>query len=132
MKPALNYVGVLHSIFEHAQRREWVVGNPCKLADKPRVNRSEAALRFLTVEEVEAVVDAVPDDDLGRVERVLYLTAAMTGLRQGECSGLQWADIDWAARRVRVRRAFTQGEFTSRSPSAQAAASRSRTAWRAS
>jgi integrase len=49
---------------------------------------------------------------LGGVERTLYLTAAMTGLRMGELLGLRWEDIDWTARRVRVRQAFVRGEFT--------------------
>jgi integrase len=51
------------------------------------------------------------DDDLARVERVLYLTAAMTGLRQGELLALRWMDIDWMAQRIRVRRNFVRGEF---------------------
>jgi integrase len=32
----------------------------------------------------------------------LYLTAAMTGLRQGELIALPWLDVDWVARRIRV------------------------------
>jgi integrase len=51
------------------------------------------------------------EDDLGRVERVMYLTAAMTGLRQGELLALRWIDIDWLAHRVRVRRNFVRGKF---------------------
>jgi integrase len=46
--------------------------------------------------------EAVLEDDLARVERVLYLTAAMTGLRQGELLALRWRDIDWTAGRIRV------------------------------
>jgi integrase len=49
-----------------------------------------------------ATPEAVLEDDLGRVERVLYLTAAMTGLRQGELLALRWRDVDWAAGRIRV------------------------------
>jgi integrase len=37
------------------------------------------------------------EDDLARAERVLYLTAAMSGLRQGELLALRWTDIDWLA-----------------------------------
>jgi integrase len=48
---------------------------------------------------------------LGRIERVMYLTAAMTGMRQGELLGLRWRDVDWTAQRIRVRRNFVRGEF---------------------
>ena len=44
------------------------------------------------------------------VDRVMYLTAAMTGLRQGELLALRWMDIDWTAKRVRVRRNYVRGE----------------------
>ena len=49
--------------------------------------------------ELEALLRAVPDDVLGRIDRLLYLTAAMTGLRQGELVALRWRDVDWTARR---------------------------------
>jgi integrase len=52
-----------------------------------------------------------PDDELGRVDRVIYLTAAMTGLRRGELVALRWQDIDWQAGLIRVRRSYTRGEF---------------------
>jgi integrase len=68
-------------------------------------------VRFLDTEEVEALLRAVPDDPLGRVERVMYLTAAMTGMRQGELFALRWRDVDWSARRIRVRRNYERGEF---------------------
>ncbi len=42
---------------------------------------------------------------------MLYLTAAMTGMRQGELLALRWMDVDWMAQRVRVRRNFVRGEF---------------------
>ncbi len=54
---------------------------------------------------------AVPDDDLGCTERLLYRAAAMTGLRQGELLALRWRDVDWPAGRVRVRRSLVRGEF---------------------
>ena len=41
--------------------------------------------------------------DLGQVERVVYMTAAMTGMRQGELLALRWVHVDWVARRIRVR-----------------------------
>jgi integrase len=78
-----------------------------------RASHRDADIRFLTVEELEALLDAVPDDELGRVDRVIYLTAAMTGLRRGELVALRWQDIDWQAGLMRVRRSYTRGEFAS-------------------
>jgi integrase len=43
----------------------------------------------------------------------MYLTAGMSGLRQGELIGLRWRDLDWPAARVRVRQSYVRGEFTS-------------------
>ena len=64
-------------------------------------------MHFLDEAELDALLAAAPDDDLGRVEGSLYLAAAMTGMRQGELLGLRWGDVDWSARRVRVRRRAT-------------------------
>ena len=55
--------------------------------------------------------EAATADPLSPVERVLYLTAAMTGMRQGELLALRWMDVDWLAHRVRVRRNFVRGKF---------------------
>ena len=49
---------------------------------------------------------------LGPVLRVVVLTAAMTGLRQGELLGLRWRDVDWSAQRIRVRNTFVRGEHS--------------------
>ena len=57
--------------------------------------------------------EAALEDDLARVERVLYLTASMSGLRQGELLALRWMDIDWTAQRIRVRRNYVRGQFGS-------------------
>jgi len=58
-----------------------------------------------------ATADAVLEDDLARVDGALYLTAAMTGLRQGELLGLRWRDVDWGAQKVRVVRPYVRGKF---------------------
>lgn len=110
-KSVRNALGVLHRVFEHARRQEWIEANPVSLADKPRVESVDPDIRFLEIKEVEALLRGVPDDELGQIERPMYLAAAMTGMRQGELLALRWRDVDWHAQRVRVRRNFVRGEF---------------------
>jgi len=111
-KSRSNALGTLHSLMEPAIDEGWMVGeNPVKRVAKPALAEVDPDVRFLETEEVEALLRAVPDDPLGRVERVMYLTAAITGMRQGELFALRWRDVDWTARRIRVRRNYVRGEF---------------------
>jgi integrase len=109
-KTVRNHMVLLNGIFRHAQKYGWCVANPVTAADRPR-DGSDPDTRFLDRAELEAVIAATPDDQLGRMERALYLAAAMTGLRQGELVALRWRDVDLSAQVVRVRRSFTRGEF---------------------
>lgn len=111
VKSILNYLGLLHSIFAYAERRGLASRNPVKLVDKPQRSGSNPDIRFLDEGELEGLLGAVPDDVRGETEGAIYLTAAMTGLRQGELLGLRWRDIDWPAGRVRVRQSYVRGEF---------------------
>ena len=129
----------LNAVFEHAIDNHWCQANPARRAIRPRRRRERDTnpdLQFLTLEELEAVVRAIPDhtiqrepapyrkgrrgpapppppDVLGPVLRRVVLTAAMTGLRQSELLGLRWRDVDWAAQRIRVRNTYIRGEHSS-------------------
>jgi integrase len=137
-KTIRNVVSFLHSIFEHAIDRGWARENPARRAARPGRRRHGDAnpdLQFLTLDELEAVLRAIPDetivrrpaptrrgrrgpapprppDVLGPVLRVVVLAAAMTGLRQSELLGLRWRDVDWVAQRIRVRNTFVRGEHS--------------------
>ncbi len=83
----VNTLNLLSSIFDLAVRRGWAVANPVRGVDRPRTATADPDIRYLTMEEVEAVLRAVPDDELGPVECPLYLAAVMTGMRRGSCWG---------------------------------------------
>lgn len=137
-KSVKNVISFLHSTFEHAVERSWAVDNPVKRARRPgrrSARHANADLQFLTLDELDAVIRAIPDevverepaptrrgragpappvprDVLGPVLRVLVLTAGMSGLRRSELLGLRWRDIDWEAQRIRVRNAYVLGEHS--------------------
>jgi len=79
-KSIRNYLGTLHSIFDLAIRHELIGHNPCRVVDKPGTASSvDDDIHFLTLDELEAVLRCVQADDVGRVERVLWLTCALVG-----------------------------------------------------
>ncbi len=96
-----------------AERAERVT----ELRDEQRMSWKAIAAELGTAESTAIYLhrlepnEQAPDDALGRVERALYLTAAMTGMRQGELLALRWMDVDWLAHRVRVRRNYVRGRF---------------------
>jgi integrase len=109
-KTTRNAIGTLNALFRFAQRRRWVAINPVGEVDLPPAERSED-IRFLDPDEVRALSGAAIDGPYRATDRALYLTAAMTGLREGELIALRWRDIDWPASRIRVRQNHVLGAF---------------------
>ena len=113
-KTVTHHLTFLHGLLAFGVRRRWLAANPVAQVDRPPPTRQHSRrIRFLQPVEVEALLRAVHEDDLGRVEYPLYLCAAMTGLRQGELLALKWLDIDWTSGRVRVADNYPRG-FTAR------------------
>ena len=110
-KTVSNQLTFLHGVFRHAMKKGWAHANPVAAVDRPRDTDTDPDIRFLDHEDVEALLRAVPDDDLGTVDRPLYLVAVMCGLRQGELLALRWRDVDWPAGLIRVRRNYTRGTW---------------------
>jgi integrase len=109
-KTTVNAITLLAQVFVHGQRRGWCSTNPCAHVDRPRVN-DDVDIHYLEMDEVEALLRAVDDEVFGATDRTLYLTATMSGLRQGELLALRWRDVDWPAGRIRVRRNYVRGHW---------------------
>lgn len=104
-----NHLNVLGAVFGHAVKRGWSATNPMDRVDRPRPGPVNDDVRYLDEGELEALLRAARNDYLGHIDRVLWLTAAMTGLRRGELLALRWRDVDWAAGLIRVRRGLQRG-----------------------
>ncbi len=105
------YLVVLHGIFKRAMRVYGLPRNPAAEVERPRIVRA-ADIDVYDREEVMALVRAAESEQ----DATLFLTAAFTGLRQGELLALRWADVDFELDLIRVRRNYThQREGTPKS-----------------
>jgi integrase len=81
-------------------RHELITRNPASVVSPPKVTASEVAI--LDADQVKAVLAAMR-------ETVIYpqiVVLLSTGMRRGEIAGLQWADLDLDAGKLRIERAI--------------------------
>lgn len=111
-KTTRNAVVLLSSIFTFAKRNDWCSENPCEGVELPAL-ADTAEIRFLDREELEALLRQVDPESgvFGSTDHAIFLVAAMSGLRQGELLALRWRDIDWEARKLRVRQNYVRGHW---------------------
>src|SRR4051812_28733977 len=119
-KTVRNVITFLHSVFALAVKKRWAPSNPVADAVRPKRRRrgdADPNLQFLTLAELDAVIEQIPDhavdrDSRGPVLRLVILAAATTGLRQSELLGLRWEHVDFRAQKIRVRNAWVRYEHS--------------------
>lgn len=104
---------LLSQVISFAQHRGWCNDNPCRKVSKPKV-RESIDIRFLDRTEIEALLAGVDvsEEPFGHTDRAIFLTATMTGMHQGELLALRWRDVDWQAKKIRVRRNYVRGHWS--------------------
>ncbi len=83
------------AIFRSAVQDRLIVATPCTGINLPK--REPKRVKPLATEKVEALRDALPE----RYQALITL-AAGTGMRQGECFGVEVDAVDWLRRALRV------------------------------
>jgi|tagenome__1003787_1003787.scaffolds.fasta_scaffold20607537_1 hypothetical protein len=100
-------VMVCRGVLNHAIKLEWIDKDPSQPIELDK-RRYSGEYDFYSLEEVLALARAATSEQ----DAVLYLTAAMSGLRRGELLALTWRDVDFAGQAIRVRRNLSYGELT--------------------
>lgn len=113
-KTVRTYVTTLSTLLNYAVRKRWLARSPMPEVDLPPLADTAATepLRFLRVFEVHDLAAAAIPGPYEQVDRCLYVTASLTGLRQGELRGLPWECVDLVAQRVRVVHNIVRGRRT--------------------
>jgi integrase len=100
----------LGGILTYAVRMRYIDFNPCWEIEKPKGNslqEEKQEMAILKPPEIRALLNTAATQK----DKVLFMTAVLTGAREGEILGLQWGDIDWFNSQVFIRRTFNHGKF---------------------
>ena len=102
-KTVRNYYSVFRNIMEFAVKLDIIPDTPCKFVTLPKKDSHEA--RYYTQEEVVSflsALDALPEDELHY--KICMYIMLFGGLRKGEVLGLNWGDVDFDNRTVKICR----------------------------
>jgi integrase len=108
--------GMLSTALKHAVKLKLIPSNPA--ADVKLARPKAREMSVMTVEQSRVFLRAAARHRL----HALFSLALATGLRQGEILGLQWADFDFEAGTVAVRRtlSYRKGQFVLGAPKSAA------------
>ena len=94
---------ILNSLFKMAFLADTIPKNPMHKVERPKPRKDEARhdeVEAYTVEEVRHILSCLDKEPLKW--QVLVRLLIDTGIRRGECCGLQWKDIDFQENTVTI------------------------------
>jgi integrase len=100
----------LGAIMTYAVRMRYIDHNPVRDIEKPKGHSTHDGsdeMVILKPDDIRALLDAAGTEK----DRVLFLSAVLTGAREGELLGLKWDDFDWRNGQVYIRRSYNHGRF---------------------
>ena len=95
-----HHYSTLNLIFAYAVKRRYIEDNPMQNVESPKLPRHR--VDAFTKSEVTRFIDEV--EKLPLMQKTMYYILLTTGLRRGECFGLQWGDIDFENALMHINR----------------------------
>ena len=95
---------VLQAIFKMAYMADVIDRNPMDKVQRPKPRKDEiksTEAEAYTVEEIRHIIDSLDKEPLKW--RTMVRVLIDTGIRRGECCGLQWKDVDFKAGTITIR-----------------------------
>lgn len=95
-KTVKNVSAVLHKAFSVALKQGIIAANPCDAAELPKAEHKE--IRPLADSEIPRFLAAIDSSPM----RNAFALCLFAGLREGECLGLSWKQVDFERGRITV------------------------------
>lgn len=96
-KTVKNVSAVLHKAFSVAIKQGYIQNNPCEGAELPKAVKPE--IKPLTDAEIPLFLQAIEEDSMCNA----FALCLLAGLREAECLGLSWKQVDFEQGRITIR-----------------------------
>lgn len=100
-----NIYYAVNKVFKHAIFKGYIKTNPMEKV-KRKINKDEVKKEMLFWEPADFQIFIANVDDIEM--RAFFIFSFWMGTRRGETLALQWKDIDWKSRSVRINKTVTQ------------------------
>ncbi len=105
-KTIKNISAVLHKSLDIALKQDYIFYNPCNNAELPKQTRKE--IKPLAREEIPRFLDAIQESEYKNA----YMLCLFAGLREGECLGLSWDQIDFKNKTITISQQLQRSKET--------------------
>lgn len=95
---------VLHKALQEALEREYIIKNPASIAKVPTLksqNVKKEEIKIYSKAEQSKLIEVAKQDN---IYGIVVIFALYTGMRKGEILGLQWNDIDFNKKTIRINK----------------------------
>lgn len=99
-KTIKNYLTFLSTVLSTAVDWRVISDNPCKYVKPPKQERKR--LEFMDDEQIAKFISYLDQEDAER--KAIFYLLIFTGMRRGELLGLEWSDIDYDNKTIRIQR----------------------------
>lgn len=103
-KTVKNIGAVAHKAFNVAIKQGLISVNPCDAAEFPKMERKE--IKPLTDAEIPVFLNAIKGDPLENA----YALCLFSGLREGECLGLSWDQVNFEKQTLVISQQLQRGK----------------------
>lgn len=102
-KSVRHHYCTLNLIFSYAVKLDYIEKNPLAKVDTPKLVKHK--VNALSKAETQIFIQEIQKLPLWL--KTMYNLLLTTGIRRGECFGLQWQDVDFINRLIRIKRSVT-------------------------
>lgn len=101
---------VASQVFKYGVSLELIESNPMAKTLLPRPKECEKKLQFWTRQELNTFFEKL--EDFGNKKQLTFFRVlAYTGMRKGEVLALQWQDIDFIKRKIKITKTIGMDEY---------------------